>query len=131
MQTLQAGRADVSHGRKNESEKGRNRPPKSMLSPKISLFLILTSLLALYHRSVTTTITSLTLNPTIKTHIATSVLDSSDAARKKSEARKKFEGAWETIRSELLTHFDRKNMPIEAREWYKRVSLIGQFVRLC
>jgi hypothetical protein len=95
---------------------------------KISLFLVLISLLALYH---TTTITSLTPNPTIKAHVATSVLDSSDAARKKSEARKKFKDAWETIRSELLTHFDGKNMPIEAREWYKRVSLIGQFIRLC
>jgi farnesyl diphosphate synthase len=59
-------------------------------------------------------------DPTIKPDIATSVLSSSDAVRRKSEARRKFEGVWESIRSELLTHFQGQNMPIEAREWYDR-----------
>jgi hypothetical protein len=45
-----------------------------------------------------------------------------DANLAKAMARKKFEGAWEVIRAELLGHFKDQNMPIDAREWYKRVS---------
>ena len=93
-----------------------------MLSPKISVFVVLVSLLALYHRSITTAVSSLMPNPTIKTDVAASVLNSTETARRKADARKKFEGAWETIRSELLTHFEGQGMPMDAREWYKRVS---------
>ena len=41
----------------------------------------------------------------------------------KTSARKRFEDVWEVIRAELLAHFEAQRMPIEAREWYKRVSL--------
>jgi hypothetical protein len=41
----------------------------------------------------------------------------------KALARKRFEDVWEVIRAELLAHFEAQGMPIEAREWYKRVSL--------
>lgn len=56
----------------------------------------------------------------MKTDIAFSTLDA------KAFARKRFEGAWEVIRDELLTHFEAQGMPIDAREWYKRVSIIDQ-----
>jgi hypothetical protein len=41
----------------------------------------------------------------------------------KALARKRFEDVWGVIRTELLAHFEAQGMPIEAREWYKRVSL--------
>jgi hypothetical protein len=54
--------------------------------------------------------------PAIKTDTAGSKLDA------KALARKKFEDVWEVIRAELLVHFEAQGMPIDAREWYKRVS---------
>jgi len=50
--------------------------------------------------------------PTMKTEL--------DASLAKAMARKKFEGAWEVIREELLEHFREQRMPVDAREWYKR-----------
>jgi farnesyl diphosphate synthase len=45
-------------------------------------------------------------------------------------ARKKFEDVWEIIRTELLAHFEAQRMPVDAREWYKRVStLAGSAIR--
>lgn len=42
---------------------------------------------------------------------------------KKAASRKKFQGAWEVIRTELLAHFEAEGMPKEVTEWYKRVSV--------
>lgn len=62
--------------------------------------------------------------PTSKTNIASQAhaANGVDAATKKANARKRFEGVWEVIRAELLAHFDSNGMPKDAREWYKRVS---------
>jgi len=54
----------------------------------------------------------------------------------KALARKKFEDVWEVIRVELLAHFEVQGMPIDAREWYKRVSIsevssIGLIIDMC
>ena len=52
------------------------------------------------------------------------IVSTLDAKLAKTMARKKFEGAWEVIRAELLAHFKDQGMPVDAREWYKRVSII-------
>lgn len=46
----------------------------------------------------------------------------------KQLARQKFEGAWEVIRDELIAHFEAQGMPVDAREWYKRVSTADGFL---
>lgn len=58
---------------------------------------------------------------TMNADTTASALQSS--ATKKALARKKFQGAWEVIRSELLGHIEAEGMPKEAVEWYKRVSV--------
>ncbi|KAJ3814925.1 farnesyl-diphosphate synthase [Lentinula lateritia] len=42
------------------------------------------------------------------------------ASTDKAARRAKFEGAWNAIRDELLTHFKSCGMPQEAQEWYSR-----------
>jgi hypothetical protein len=98
---------------------------RPMFSPKITILIVLVSLLAIYHRSLSTPISSIFHNPTIKTDsdIAANVLNSTtDGGTKKALGRKKFESAWKDIRSELLVSFERQGMPVDAREWYQRVS---------
>lgn len=46
----------------------------------------------------------------------------------KKLARQKFEGAWEVIRDELIAHFEAQGMPVDAKEWYKRVSTFDSFL---
>jgi hypothetical protein len=101
-----------------------------MISPKIAILTVLVSLLiVVYHRPFTTSIPSIITNLTIKTCIAANVSNSTtDAATRKALARKKFEGTWEVIRSELLARFEEQGMPVDAREWYKRVRVISRLV---
>jgi len=49
-----------------------------------------------------------------------SVTASATSSSKSAIARQKFEGAWETIRTELLTHFKAQGMPQDAIDWYSR-----------
>src|SRR6266436_9055670 len=99
--------------------------------PKLTTILIvLVSLLAtVYHRQLTTQILSIIPSTAIKTDAA-SMLIPTDAAAKKASARKKFGGAWEVIRLELLANFEGQGMPVDAREWYMRVSNTGYVLLL-
>ena len=112
--------------------RSRNSDHPQMPNRKFSISIVLISLLVFYngYRTITSVISSLRVisNPAIKTDVAASVLDFTNAKRRKAEARQKFEGAWETVRSELLIHFEKQNMPEDAREWYKRVSTVGESV---
>ena len=51
-------------------------------------------------------------------------------AKKDTQAatRKRFEGAFATIRSELLEHFSGHGMPPDAIDWYSRVR---EFIMAC
>ena len=92
---------------------------------------VLVSLLVVvyHHRPFATSIPSIIPNLALKTGFAASVSNSTtDAATKKAFARKKFQGTWEVIRSELLARFEEQGMPVDAREWYKRVRVISEFV---
>ena len=97
-----------------------------MFSPKIAILIVLVSLLVvIYHRPFTTSIPSIIPNLAIKGFAASVSNSTTDAATKKALARKKFEGTWEVIRSELLARFEEQGMPVDAREWYKRVRVIS------
>ena len=41
----------------------------------------------------------------------------------KKQRRQKFEGVFSKLRDDLVDHLEGENMPIEAVEWYRRVSL--------
>ena len=51
---------------------------------------------------------------------------SKTSSEAKQLARHKFEGAWVVIRDELIAHFKAQNMPVDATEWYKRVSSLDK-----
>jgi hypothetical protein len=95
-----------------------------MFSPKTIVLLLLVSLLALYHNSLTTTILSITSNHTNQKDVLTGVFNTVPANRASNNvlARNRFEAAWKRVRSELLEYFDVKEMPLDAKEWYTRVS---------
>jgi hypothetical protein len=104
------------------------------LSPKITIFVVLVGLLlvVLYHRAVTTTISSITSSFVDQTDFLARVPASfrDDDGASKALARHKFEDVWKVIRSELLVHFEEKQMPVDAHEWYKRVSHLLPFFKL-
>ena len=95
-----------------------------MFNLKITTLVVLIGLLAIYHHAVTTT-SSITSRLADQTDVLARVpvcVPDDDGTSKKALARQKFEKAWEIIRSELLVYFEKKQMPLDAQKWYKRVS---------
>jgi hypothetical protein len=90
---------------------------------KGAVFAVITLLLTFYfHPILHSSIMSI---PTMK---ADSALNASSTT--KALARKKFQGAWEVIRAELLEHMQAEGMPNDAKEWYKRVD-INVYIYVC
>lgn len=42
-------------------------------------------------------------------------------ADQKKAARARFEGVYDVLRDELIAHFQRENLPVEAQEWFRKV----------
>ena len=94
------------------------------LTPKITL-VVFVGLLAIYHHAITTTISSISsslVGPGILARVPAYVSDGRANKQSSPVTRQKFEDAWDVIRSELFVYFEEKQMPVDAQNWYKRVS---------
>lgn len=90
------------------------------------VFVLITLVLTIYtHPNLFSSIMSI---PTMRTDVAAGIPN--EPLTKKALARKKFEGAWEVIRAELLEYFRAEGMPNDAIEWYNRVNIIYMCARL-